>query len=200
MAKKTETKKNSKPKTNKANQSNFKFIKWFWIIFFSGVGFIMLLFLLASFGAFGAMPGFDDLENPENNLATEIISSDGRTIGTFFNENRTPVSYDELPDHLVKALIATEDERFYDHSGVDARGTLRAITFLGTKGGASTITQQLSKLLFTGGSKNIVKRLLQKVKEWVIAIRLERQYTKEEIITMYFNNCLLYTSPSPRDA
>ena len=85
--------------------------------------------------------------------------------GTFFNENRTPVSYDELPDHLVKALVATEDERFYEHSGVDARGTLRALAFLGTKGGASTITQQLSKLLFTGGSKNIVERIFQKIKD-----------------------------------
>ena len=133
------------------------------------------------------MPDFAELENPENNLATEIISSDGRTIGTFFNENRTPVTYDELPDHLVKALIATEDERFYEHSGIDGRGTIRALAFLGTKGGASTITQQLSKLLFTGGSQSIVKRVFQKVKEWVIAIKLEKQYTKEEIVTMYFN-------------
>ena len=177
----------SKSKSLKESPNKFKYLKWFWITFFSGVGFVMLLFLLASFGAFGSMPNFAELENPENNLATEIISSDGRTIGTFFNENRTPVGYEELPDHLVKALIATEDERFYEHSGIDARGTLRAIAFLGTKGGASTITQQLSKLLFTGGSKNIIERLLQKVKEWVIAIRLERQYTKEEIITMYFN-------------
>lgn len=186
MAKKTQTKKTVSKK--KAPVTGvFKYIKWFWIAFLSGIGFIMLLFLLASIGAFGSMPNFDELENPENNLATEIVSSDGRTIGTFFNENRTPVSYEELPDHLVKALVATEDERFYEHSGVDARGTLRALAFLGTKGGASTITQQLSKLLFTGGSKNIVERIFQKIKEWVIAIRLERQYTKDEIVTMYFN-------------
>ena len=186
MAKKVQTKKTVSKK--KAPVTGvFKYIKWFWIAFLSGIGFIMLLFLLASIGAFGSMPNFDELENPENNLATEIVSSDGRTIGTFFNENRTPVSYDELPDHLVKALVATEDERFYEHSGVDARGTLRALAFLGTKGGASTITQQLSKLLFTGGSKNIVERIFQKIKEWVIAIRLERQYTKDEIVTMYFN-------------
>ena len=186
MAKKAQTKKTvSKKKTPVTGA--FKYIKWFWIAFLSGVGFIMLLFLLASVGAFGSMPNFDELENPENNLATEIVSSDGRTIGTFFNENRTPVSYDELPDHLVKALVATEDERFYEHSGVDARGTLRALAFLGTKGGASTITQQLSKLLFTGGSRNIIERIFQKIKEWVIAIRLERQYTKDEIVTMYFN-------------
>ncbi len=186
MAKEVQTKKvsnNKKP----AKTVFFKYIKWFWSAFILGVVGILLLFILASVGAFGSMPDFAELENPENNLATEIISSDGRTIGTFFNENRTPVTYDELPDHLVKALIATEDERFYEHSGIDGRGTIRALAFLGTKGGASTITQQLSKLLFTGGSQSIVKRVFQKVKEWVIAIKLEKQYTKEEIVTMYFN-------------
>ena len=186
MAKEVQTKKvsnNKKPATT----GFFKYIKWFWSAFILGVVGILLLFILASVGAFGSMPDFAELENPENNLATEIISSDGRTIGTFFNENRTPVTYDELPDHLVKALIATEDERFYEHSGIDGRGTIRALAFLGTKGGASTITQQLSKLLFTGGSQSIVKRVFQKVKEWVIAIKLEKQYTKEEIVTMYFN-------------
>lgn len=164
-----------------------KFILWFWLLFFAGLLFIASLFLLAGFGAFGDMPRFEELENPESNLATEIISSDGKTIGTFFNENRTPVTFEELPPHLVEALIATEDERFYEHSGIDARGTLRALSNFGAKGGASTITQQLAKLLFTGGSSNIVERIKQKLKEWVIAIRLERQYTKDEIITMYFN-------------
>lgn len=164
-----------------------KFILWFWLLFFAGLLFIASLFLLAGFGAFGDMPRFEELENPESNLATEIISSDGKTIGTFFNENRTPVTFEELPPHLVEALIATEDERFYEHSGIDVRGTLRALSNFGAKGGASTITQQLAKLLFTGGSSNIVERIKQKLKEWVIAIRLERQYTKDEIITMYFN-------------
>ncbi len=182
------TQKKTTTKTAPAQKAtNFKFIKWFWIAFISGFLLLVLLFLLAGFGAFGKMPEFAELENPENNLATEIISADGKTIGTFFNENRTPVSYDELPEHLVKALVATEDERFYSHSGIDARGTIRAVVNLGRKGGASTITQQLSKMLFTGGSKNIVERIAQKMKEWVIATRLERQYTKEEIITMYFN-------------
>jgi penicillin-binding protein 1A len=121
-------------------------------------------------------------------LATEIISSDGETIGKFYNENRSSITYEELPKHLVDALVATEDERFYEHSGIDGRGTLRAITSLGTSGGASTLSQQLAKQLFHGeGSRNIVMRLLQKVKEWIIAIRLERQYTKNEIIAMYFN-------------
>ncbi len=181
MTKKTAT------ASEKAPTNKFKYIKWFWITFFSGFILIVFLFLLAGFGAFGPMPKFEELENPENNLATEIISSDGKTIGTFFNENRTPVSYDELPKHLVQALVDTEDKRFYKHSGIDARGTIRAVSSLGASGGASTITQQLAKLLFTGGSQNIIERIKQKIKEWVIAIRLERQYTKEEIITMYFN-------------
>ncbi len=172
-------------KTNKIN--TLKFIKGFWIIFASGVFLIILLFLFASWGFYGEMPKFAELENPQNDLATQVISSDGVQIGTFFNENRTPVSYEDLPQHLVDALVATEDARYYDHSGIDARGTLRAFIFLGSKGGASTISQQLSKQLFTGGSKNIWERFKQKLKEWVIATRLERQYTKNEIITMYLN-------------
>jgi len=170
--------------------SNFsKFIKWFWILFASGLFFIFLIFLLASWGFLGEMPTFERLENPQTNLATEIISSDGQTLGKFYlDDNRTPVSYDELPDNLVHALVATEDARYFEHSGIDARGTLRAMVFLGTKGGASTISQQLSKLLFTkrisGGAAG---RIIQKVKEWVIAIRLETQYTKEEIIAWYLN-------------
>ena len=171
-----------------ANDDFSHYIKRFWQIFAIGIGFVFLVFLLASWGALGHMPSFNDLENPESNLATEIISSDGETIGKFYNENRSSITYEELPKHLVDALVATEDERFYEHSGIDARGTLRAITSLGTSGGASTLSQQLAKQLFHGeGSKNIVMRLFQKVKEWIIAIRLERQYTKNEIIAMYFN-------------
>ena len=106
----------------------------------------------------------------------------------YFNDNRTPVGYDDLPQHLVEALIATEDARYYEHSGIDARGTLRAIIKLGSGGGASTISQQLAKQLFHGeGSTNTIGRITQKLKEWIIAIKLERQYTKEEIIAMYFN-------------
>ncbi|HCO85326.1 MAG TPA: penicillin-binding protein, partial [Arenibacter sp.] len=144
--------------------------------------------LLAGWGAFGKMPDFEELENPETNLATEIFSSDGETLGKYYSENRTPIKYDDLPDHLIEALVATEDERFYKHAGIDPKGTLRAAFYLGTRGGASTITQQLSKLLFTEQvSNNPFARILQKVKEWNIATQLERQYTKEEIITMYFN-------------
>jgi penicillin-binding protein 1A len=177
-------------KKQTSNPQNFsKYIRWFWILFSAGILFIGLIFLLASWSVFGEMPDHTVLENPKTNLASEIISSDGETLGKFyFDDNRTPVSYEDLPQHLVEALIATEDARFQEHSGIDARGTLRAAIKLGSGGGASTISQQLAKQLFHGeGSRNIIERILQKVKEWIIAIRLERQYTKEEIIAQYFN-------------
>ncbi|MFL1894348.1 penicillin-binding protein 1A [Aquimarina sp. 2-A2] len=181
------TPKSKKTTKKPASNPNLKYIKWFWITFASGILLIAIVFLLASMGVFGEMPKFAELENPQNDLATQIISSDGKQIGTFFKENRTPVKYEDLPEFLVEALIATEDARYYEHSGIDARGTLRALFFLGTKGGASTISQQLAKQLFTGGSRNKFERYTQKIQEWVIATRLERQYTKDEIITMYLN-------------
>ncbi|AJH13321.1 transglycosylase domain-containing protein [Myroides profundi] len=164
------------------------YLKTFWILFLGMVAAVIFFFLCASWGVFGQMPTFDELENPASNVATEIISSDGKTIGKFYLENRVPVKYEDLPEYLVNALISTEDERFKEHSGIDARGTLRAITSVGSSGGASTITQQLAKLLFHGeGSRSLPKRITQKAKEWVIAVKLERQYTKEEILTMYLN-------------
>lgn len=174
------------------NNTQFKDINYykkkFWKLFFYGLGVMALFFTLASWGFFGSMPSFEDLENPESNLATEVISSDGVTIGKFYNENRTPIKYEDLPQSLVKALVATEDERFYGHSGIDARRTLGAVLKLGSDGGASTLTQQLAKLLFHGeGSTFKLFRVIQKVKEWIIAVKLERQYTKNEIIAMYLN-------------
>ena len=162
--------------------------KKFWKLFFYGLGVMALFFTLASWGFFGSMPSFEDLENPESNLATEVISSDGITLGKFYNENRTPIKYEDLPPIIVKALVATEDERFYEHSGIDARRTFGAALKLGANGGASTLTQQLAKLLFHGeGSTFKLFRVIQKVKEWIIAVKLERQYTKNEIIAMYLN-------------
>ena len=162
--------------------------KKFWKLFFMGLTGIGLFFLLASWGLFGSMPSFEDLENPDSNLATEIISADGVVLGKYFQKNRSQLKYADLPTNLVQALVATEDARFYEHSGIDGRGTLRAISSLGTSGGASTLTQQLAKQLFHGeGSKFLPFRIVQKVKEWIIAIRLERQYTKNEIIAMYCN-------------
>lgn len=165
-----------------------KYIRWFWGIIIGGLLTIILLFTLASWGVFGALPTFEELENPDSNLATEIISSDGKTLGTYARENRKPIQFKELPDNLVNALIATEDVRFYEHSGIDFRGLARAISKFGKGGGASTVTQQLAKNLFTKrASGNSVKRITQKLKEWVVAIKLERQYTKNEIIAMYLN-------------
>ncbi|BCY27881.1 penicillin-binding protein 1A [Flavobacterium okayamense] len=170
------------------NQDFSKYIKWFWKLFLGGIAFIILLFLFASWGLLGYMPSFEKLENPDSNVATEIISSDGEVLGKFYAENRVPVKFEDLSPNLVNALVATEDERFYEHSGIDARGTLRAVVMLGRDGGASTITQQLAKLLFHGErSKNKIVAITQKIKEWVIAVRLERQYTKKEILAMYLN-------------
>ena len=173
----------------KKKETNFKkYIKRFWIIVLGGFASISLVFLLASWGIFGELPTFEELENPEKNLATEVISSDGVTLGKYAFKNRTPVGFSDLPESLVNALIATEDERFYEHSGIDFRGLARAIVKLGKGGGASTITQQLAKNLFNkGGSSSTLKRLTQKVKEWIVATKLERQYTKNEIVAMYLN-------------
>ncbi|SFU27490.1 penicillin-binding protein 1A [Pustulibacterium marinum] len=184
MAKKAATN-----KTNTKKTSFKKYIIGFWVLYFLGALSVLFIFLFASWGVFGPMPDFRQLENPETNLASEIISSDGETLGKFYlSDNRTPVKFKDLPLSIEQALVATEDIRFYEHSGIDARGTLRAVTYLGKRGGASTITQQLAKLLFTEtASTNRIKRVLQKAKEWVIAIRLERQYTKQEIMAMYLN-------------
>lgn len=172
----------------KKKTTNFKkYIKWFWGIILGGFLSLIIIFLFASWGWLGALPTFEELENPESNLATEVISIDGKTLGKYATENRTPIKYKELPQNIVKALVATEDERFYEHSGIDFRGTTRAVLKPGS-GGASTITQQLARMLFTGQkSRNKIKRVFQKVKEWVVATKLERQYTKQEIIAMYLN-------------
>ena len=165
----------------KKKTTNFStYIKWFWGVILGGFLFICLLFLLASWGVFGALPSFEELENPKSDLATEVISADGKTLGKYYvKANRTPIKYKDLPPILMKALVATEDERFYEHSGIDFRGLARAVAKLGTEGGASTITQQLAKNLFNeGGTSNKLVRLTQKLKECVFAVKLERQYTK----------------------
>ena len=135
------------------------------------------------------MPDLQQLENPRTNLATQIISSDGVILGKYYlDDNRTPITYDELPQNMVQALIATEDERFYDHAGIDWKGTLRAFAYLGKRGGASTITQQLARQIFVGvRSRNKLKAVLQKAQEWVIAVQLEQRYTKNEILSLYLN-------------
>jgi penicillin-binding protein 1A len=173
-----------------------KFNKYFWIIFASPFALLALLILIAAFGGLGYMPNIETLENPKINLASQVISEDGKVLGSFYykNQNRTFVDYNELPDPLIKALIATEDKRFYRHAGIDAKGLARVafktvLLFQRSSGGGSTITQQLAKLLFHEPPRTIIGRARQKIKEWIIAVRLEKAYTKEEIITLYFNQC-----------
>ena len=164
-------------------------ITLFWLIIIFGLTSFVGVFVLASQGFFGQMPDLQQLENPKTNLATQIITSDNKIIGKYyFKDNRTPISFEELPQNLIDALIATEDERFYSHSGVDWKSTLRAIYYMGKRGGASTITQQLARQLFVGvRSRNILEAIIQKIKEWVLSFELESRYTKNEIIAMYLN-------------
>ena len=161
-----------------------------WLFVLSPIIILLVTLYLTSVGWFGDLPSFEQLENPKSNLATEIISSDGVVLGKYFFENRSNVKYHELSPMLVNALLSTEDIRFRSHSGIDVRALLRAVKGVVTgsnSGGASTITQQLAKMLFTEKPASGLERVMQKFKEWIIAVRLERQYTKEEILTMYLN-------------
>lgn len=176
-----------------------KYKIWFWAIVATPFVIILTIFVLISFELFGPMPSFEELENPENNLAAEVYSADGTLLGKFFLQNRTWVDYNEISPYVVAALIATEDIRFYRHSGIDIRSLIRVVIktmLLGQEtGGGSTITQQLAKNLYStremmedGTVKSQSIGLgLAKFKEWATAVRLERNYTKEEIIAMYLN-------------
>ncbi len=162
-----------------------RIVKVLWGLAIVGVVSGIMVFVAISFTK---LPTFEDLENPKSNLATNIYAANGDLLGRYFIENRIPVTYEELSPNVRDALIATEDYRFFKHSGIDARGLARAIAFVGTKGGASTITQQLAKQLYTNRrAANILERLYQKLKEWFTAVKLERAYTKEEIMAMYLN-------------
>ncbi|MDL2262428.1 transglycosylase domain-containing protein [Bacteroidales bacterium OttesenSCG-928-I21] len=178
-------------KSGKNNSFAKKFLIWFWIIVLSFVFTICGYFFLSSKGVFGPMPSFAQLENPNENLAAKIYSSDLELIGTYFRENRLAVDYDELSPCLVNALIATEDIRFHEHSGIDFRALPRVFSGIvssSNRGGGSTISQQLAKMLFPRredmSKLEIVHRKFQ---EWIIAVKLEKNYTKEEIIAMYLN-------------
>ncbi len=174
-----------------APSGNKKYILITWSLVFIPVVFLFLLFSLTAFGVLGELPDVEELQNPKNNLASIIYSSDGRVLGKFYKENRVNSKFNELSPNLVNALVATEDARFYEHSGVDLKALFRSVSGLLTgnmsAGGGSTITQQLSKMQFSDKPKSKVERILQKFKEWIISIRLERLYTKEEIMTMYLN-------------
>ena len=166
----------------------------FWLLFAIAVGAVVLLFSAIAKGSIGYMPPVEQLENPIDKYASQVVSADGKTLGIYAHsqDNRIMVNYNDLSPDLVKALIATEDVRFAEHSGIDAQGLFRAVVKRGilmqkSGGGGSTITQQLAKQLFSPSVDNVMERLFQKPIEWVIAVQLERYYTKEEIINMYLN-------------
>ena len=173
--------------TEKKKRNYRKQIIWTVVVLTGPVWGLTLLLSLTSMGVFGELPNIAQIANPDTKLATEIITEDGETLGTFFRENRTAATFDELSPWLGKALVATEDERFYSHSGVDAKALARAIAYLGSKGGGSTLTQQLAKMQYNEPARNLVERIGQKLGEWIIAVQLERLYTKDEIIALYLN-------------
>lgn len=187
---------NGKVKKDKSRKERAKrFTIWFWTILCIPAVALILLVVLTAAGAFGRLPSFEELENPKSNLATEVYSDDGRVIGMFYVQNRSYVDYEELSPALVAALVATEDARFYSHSGIDfislARVAIKTVAFGNrSQGGGSTITQQLAKNLFPRDEmsySNPFMLVITKLKEWVTAVKLEYNYTKEEIIAMYLN-------------
>jgi penicillin-binding protein 1A len=173
----------------KLTAQDIKRYNWYIWRFFIGCFALLILLIVATYlGAFGPLPSFRDLENPKSNQASEIISSDKQTLGTYYVQNRSSVTYKQISPNVINALVATEDERFYKHSGIDFQ-RLFSIIFLNIfkRQGGSTITQQLALNLFSERSHNKLVRLTQKLREWITAVQLERHYTKEEIITMYLN-------------
>ena len=165
-----------------------QFAKWFWLVFVLGLLFVVFFFVGIARGWFGYMPPLEDLQNPKNKYASEVFSNDAVSLGRYYRtENRVSVNYEEISPYVINALVATEDARFYNHSGIDSKGFVRALLTLGKAGGGSTITQQLSKQLYSPTAGSTFERLLQKPNEWVIAVQLERLYSKDEIIMMYLN-------------
>ncbi len=164
------------------------FLCWFWGLFAGGVLLLVLLFWMITEGWIGYLPPLDELQNPKNRFASEIFSSDMQSLGRYYrNENRVGVQYTDLSPYMIDALVATEDARFYHHSGVDFKSFFRAVLKLGRAGGGSTLTQQLAKQIWSPRANNIFERAMQKPIEWVIATKLERLYSKDEILLMYLN-------------
>jgi penicillin-binding protein 1A len=166
-----------------------KSVRIFWIAFLSAVSAFLLVVILCMMGLFGKLPSLKELENPSILQSSEVYATDGTLMGKFYRErgNRSNANYRDISPHVIHALVATEDERFYSHSGIDVKSTLRAVFLLGKEGGGSTITQQLAKALLAQGSRNRAWRVIEKFKEYIVAIRLERNFTKEEIISLYLN-------------
>jgi penicillin-binding protein 1A len=181
-------------KTTQKGDFRSKFRRIFWILFSFGIVCLVLMFVFINIGWIGYLPPIDELQNPRNKNATEIFSSDMQTLGRYFysKENRVGVHYNEISENVLNALVATEDSRFYDHSGIDGRALARVFVLTGilrhkSSGGGSTITQQLAKQLYSPQADNLIERALQKPIEWVISVKLEKLYTKEEILAMYLN-------------
>lgn len=164
-------------------------VRIFWRIFLFGFLAFITIVILANFGVFGKMPSLQDLENPTMLQSSEVYAADGTLMGKYYRENgnRSNVDYNDISPHVVNALIATEDKRYYDHSGIDFKGSLRAVFLLGTQGGGSTITQQLALALFNQRASNKATRVIQKLKEYIISVKLERNFTKQEIVALYLN-------------
>ena len=166
-----------------------KSVKIFWKIFFGGFAFVILFLIMINLGWIGDMPSIDDIENPSASQASQVYADDGTPMGKYYIEDRVDVLNKDISKHVINALVATEDKRFYDHSGIDGLSLMRAFMYLGSEGGASTITMQTAKNLFTENwsTKNFLLRSIQKLKEAIIAIKLEKNFTKEEILTLYLN-------------
>lgn len=170
------------------NKFKRTFLIWFWSLFAAGVLLVFVIFWMITKGWLGYLPPLNELQNPKNKYATEIYSSDMQVLGSFYRtENRVGVQYADISPYMIDALVSTEDVRFYQHSGIDSKALFRAVMMLGKAGGGSTLTQQLSKQLYSPKANNIFERALQKPIEWVIAAQLEQLYSKEEIILMYLN-------------
>ena len=174
---------------NQAIKPSKNWVRIFWKYYFISIGVFVLFLLMLNWGLIGDMPDLNDIENPTASLASQVYAQDGTPMGKYYLEDRISVKYRDISPYLIQALVATEDKRFYDHYGIDGEGLIRAITFLGSKGGASTITMQTAKNIFTDnwGTRNKLLRIIQKIKESIIAVKLERKFTKQEIITLYLN-------------
>ena len=216
MAKKANTKKSSNPRSKKkvdagelSGKQRFYILLFSWLVVFTPL--LSIALVLWTVGD-DDLPSTEELENPKSDEASLILDVNGKTLGTYFVSNRVKVDYPDLSPYLVDALVSTEDERYWDHSGVDGWALGRAISGMGSKGGGSTITQQLAKMMFHEPAKSAVARMKQKFAEWKIAVRLENNYTKEEIIAMYFNEfdflnqavgvdqaCKVYFNTTPKD-
>ena len=168
-------------------QETSRGVRIFWKLFFYSWTAVITIILLIYVGLFGKLPSIEELQNPSMMSSSEIYAEDGTLMGKFYLKDRINIKYQDISPNVIKALIATEDERFYQHSGIDIKSLARAVVFLGSEGGASTITQQLAKALLGQQSSKSITRVVEKLKEWIVAIRLERNFTKEEILTLYLN-------------